>query len=211
MKEKQISSETIRRLAVYLRYLELLYEKGIRIISSSNITDALNIPSTQFRKDLSFFGEFGKRGVGYDVGKLIKVIRGIIGIDKKVKIIVIGAGKLGSALIRYPGFSDMNIEIVGVFDNNLEKIGKKIENVLIRDISEIEEFIKNEKIEIALICVPKEHAQNVCNVLVKTGIKGILNFAPVRIVSTGCVSVINFDMFSEICNLIYSLKKCFQG
>ncbi len=208
MKEKQISSETIRRLAVYLRYLEFLYEKGIRIISSSNITEALNIPSTQFRKDLSFFGEFGKRGVGYDVGKLIKVIRGIIGIDKKVKIIVIGAGKLGSALIGYPGFSDMNIEIVGAFDNNPEKIGKKIENVLIRDISEIEEFIKKEKIEIALICVPKENAQNICNVLVKAGIKGILNFAPVRIVATGCVSVSNFDMSSEICNLIYSLRKC---
>jgi len=208
MKEKQISSETIRRLAVYLRYLELLYEKGIRIISSSNITEALNIPSTQFRKDLSFFGEFGKRGVGYDVGKLIKVIRGIIGIDKKVKIIVIGAGKLGSALIGYPGFSDMNIEIVGAFDNNPEKIGKKIENVLIRDISEIEEFIKNEKIEIALICVPKEYAQNICDILVKAGIKGILSFAPVRIVATGCVSVSNFDMSSEICNLIYSLKKC---
>ncbi|MCD6221195.1 redox-sensing transcriptional repressor Rex [bacterium] len=208
MKGKHVSSETIRRLAVYLRYLELLYEKGIRIISSSNIMNALNIPSTQFRKDLSFFGEFGKRGVGYDIGKLIKVIKGIIGIDKKVKIIIIGAGKLGSALIEYPGFSDMNIEIVGAFDNNPEKIGKKISNILIRDISEIEEFIKNEKIEIALICVPREHAQNVCNILIKAGIKGILNFAPVKLITTGCVFVSNFDMSSEICNLIYSLKKC---
>jgi len=209
MKEKQISSETIKRLAIYLRYLELLYKKGIRIISSLNISEALNIPSTQFRKDLSFFGEFGKRGVGYDVGKLIKVIKGIIGVDKKVKVIVVGCGKLGSALIGYPGFSDMNIEIVGAFDNNPEKIGKKIESILIRDISEIEEFIKNEKIEIALICVPKEHAQNIYDILVNAGIKGILNFAPVRIVATGCVSVSNFDMSSEICNLIYSLKKCY--
>jgi len=208
MKEKHVSSETVRRLAVYLRYLELLYKRGIRIISSSNITDALNIPSTQFRKDLSFFGEFGKRGVGYDVGKLIKIIKEIIGIDKKVKTIIIGVGKLGSALIGYPGFSDMNIEIVGAFDNNPEKIGKKIENILIRDISKIEEFIKNEKIEIALICIPKEHAQNVCNILVKAGIKGILNFAPVRIVAAGCVSVSNFDIASEICNLIYFLKEC---
>ncbi len=211
MKGKHVSSETIRRLAVYLRYLELLYEKGVRIISSSDITNALNIPSTQFRKDLSFFGEFGKRGVGYDIGKLIKVIRGIIGIDKKVKIIIIGAGKLGSALIEYPGFSDMNIEIVGAFDNNPEKIGKKIANILIRDISEIEEFIKSEKIEIALICVPKEHAQNVCNILIKAGIKGILNFAPVKLITTGCVFVSNFDMSSEICNLMYSFKKCSQG
>jgi len=211
MKRKQVSSETIRRLAVYLRYLELLYEKGVRIISSANITDALNIPSTQFRKDLSFFGEFGKRGVGYDIGKLIKVIKGIIGIDKKVKVIIIGAGKLGSALIEYPGFSDMNIEVVGAFDNNPKKVGKKIGNILIRDISEIEEFIKSEKIEIALICVPKEQAQSVCNVLIKAGIKGILNFAPVRLITTGCVFVSNFDMSSEICNLMYSFKKCSQG
>jgi len=207
MKEKRISSETIKRLTIYLRSLEKLYNKGERIISSLNIERTLNIPSTQFRKDLSFFGEFGKRGVGYDIEKLIKEIKHIIGLDKKVKVIIVGVGRLGSALIGYPGFSDLNIEIVGAFDKSSEKIGKKVENLVIKDISEIEKFIKKGNIKIALICVPADQAQSVCNLLVEGGIKGILNFAPVKLIVKNQVSISNFDMSCEICNLNYLLKK----
>lgn len=208
MKKEQISPETIKRLAIYLRYLELLYEKGVRIISSAHITQALNIPSTQFRKDLSFFGEFGKRGVGYEVGKLIKVIKKIIGIEKKVKVALVGAGRLGTALIGYPGFIGLNIEIACAFDRDPAKIGKNVKGITIRDISEIYKCVKEKNIKIALICVPASQAQNVCDMLVEAGIKGILNFAPVKLVVDGCVFVSNVDMASEICNLIYWLRTC---
>ncbi len=207
MKKQQISSETIKRLAVYLRYLEKSYRQGIKIISSTNISKTLNIPSSQFRKDLSFFGEFGKRGVGYDIGKLIKEIKKIIGVDEKVKVIIVGVGRLGSALIGYTGFSDLNIEISGAFDKSSEKVGRKIENIVIKNISEIGKFIKKEKIKIAVICVPANQAQNVCDILVENGIKGILNFAPVKLLTRENFSVRNVDMASEICNLIYLLKR----
>ncbi|HOV21849.1 MAG TPA: redox-sensing transcriptional repressor Rex [bacterium] len=209
IKKQQISSETIKRLAVYLRYLEKLYREGVKIISSSHISKILNIPSSQFRKDLSFFGEFGKRGVGYDIGKLIREIKKIIGIDEKIRVIIIGVGRLGSALIGYPGFSDLNIEISGAFDKSPEKVGKKIENIIIRNISGIGEFIKKEKIKVAVICVPANQAQNVCDILVENSIKGILNFAPVKLLANENISISNVDVASEICNLIYLLKNSY--
>ena len=207
MDKKDVSPETIKRLTIYVRCLESIRKKDIDIISSKGVDVRLNIPHTQFRKDLSYFGEFGKRGVGYDVEKLIDTIKNILGLDKEIKVVVIGAGRLGSALIGYPGFSELNINIAGVFDKSSDKIGTYIENIKVLSMTDIGRFLKKEKISISLLTVPADEAQNVAEILVKAGIKGILNFAPATLVLPKEIYVSNVDMASELGNLIFRLKK----
>ena len=206
MKKKYVSPETIKRLTVYLRHLEILRHQGVEIISSEEITSFLNIPPAQFRKDLSYFGEFGKRGVGYNIENLIKVIKKIIGVDRKNNVVVIGVGRLGSALIGYPGFSKLNINIVGAFDNNPQKIGKVVEGIKIMDIKELKKFVKKNNIKIAILSVPADVAQSVGELAVEAGIKGILNFAPTPLVLPSDVNIVNVDMASELANIIFALK-----
>lgn len=206
MKRKYISPETIKRLTVYLRHLEILKERGVEIISSEEITSFLNIPPAQFRKDLSYFGEFGKRGVGYNIENLIKVIKKIIGVDRENNVVVIGVGKLGSALIGYPGFSKLNINIVGAFDKNLQKIGKMVGGIKIMDIKELKKFVKKNNVKIAILSVPADAAQNVGELIVEAGIKGILNFSPASLVLPPDVNIVNVDMASELANIIFALK-----
>lgn len=203
---KNISPETIKRMITYLRYLEMQKVKKVRIISSKDVTSFLNVPPEQFRKDLSFFGGFGKRGVGYDVEKLLKVIRGILGLDKKTRTVLAGAGRLGAALIQYPGFSGINLDIIAAFDNDAGKIGKKLKNTIILDILDIGRFIRKKKVKVAILCVPAGSAQGVADALVQAGVKGILNFAPVALVLPADVYVGNVDMASEIGNVVYHMK-----
>ncbi|MCX7917072.1 MAG: redox-sensing transcriptional repressor Rex [bacterium] len=204
--KKYIPYDTIKRLPVYLRYLIDIQKKGKKIVSSSEITNFLNIPSEQFRKDLSYFGKFGKRGIGYDVNLLIKELKKIIGIDKKVKVILIGVGRLGSALIRYKGFSSLNMEIIGIFDNDPSKIGKEVEGMKIMGMKELKKFIEKEKVQIGIITVPSEMAQEVAKTIIQVGIKGILNFAPVRLNLPPHIFVSYVDMASELGALICKLK-----
>lgn len=206
-KKQNIPTETIKRMVTYLRYLERVKKKGINIISSKDIKPLVNIPPEQFRKDLSFFGEFGKRGVGYNVENLIYTIKEILGLNRKIKAIVVGAGKLGTALIQYPGFGEVNVEIVAAFDNDKKKVGKSVNDVNIYDISEIKNFITKNNVEIAILCVPADAAQSVADVLVKAKIKSILNFAPVILLLPDNINVANVDMASEIGNIIYRMKE----
>ncbi len=146
MEEKYtISQETIKRMIRYLRYLEIQKDKGIKVISSKDVTSFLNVPPAQFRKDLSFFGEFGKRGVGYDVDSLILTIKEILGLNKRNSAVLVGAGRLGSALIKYPGFSDINIDIVAAFENDSKKIGQSLKNIKIYSIEGIRDFVRKNK------------------------------------------------------------------
>ncbi|MCM8767256.1 MAG: redox-sensing transcriptional repressor Rex [Candidatus Omnitrophica bacterium] len=206
MLKKNIPGDTIKRLPVYLRNLLNLKKEGKKIVSSKEITFSLNISPVQFRKDLSYFGKFGKRGVGYDVDNLIKMLKKIIGIDKKIKVILVGVGRLGSALIRYKGFSSMNMEIIGAFDNDPNKIGKKIEEIEIMSMDRMPEFLKRNKIEVGIICVPFDKAQEVAEHMIKSGIKGILNFAPTRLNLSKNIFVNYVDMASELGFLIFKLK-----
>ena len=201
-----ISPETIKRMITYLRYLEIQKKKGIRIISSKDVTSYLNVPPEQFRKDLSFFGGFGKRGVGYEVERLIKTIKKILGLDRKTRAILAGAGRLGAALIQYPGFSGINMDIIAAFDNDTGKIGKQLKSTRIYDIRNIGSFIRKSRVRVAFLCVPADSAQSVADSLVRAGIKGILNFAPVALVLPAGVYVGNVDMASEIGNVVYHMK-----
>jgi len=210
MAKNNIPVETIKRTVTYLRYLEREQQKGVRIISSRDITSFLNIPPAQFRKDLSFFGEFGKRGVGYNVETLIKTLKELLGLDKKVKAIVVGAGRLGTALVQYPGFLEINVEIVGAFDNDIRKIGQSIKGIYIYNIKDVEKFIMKNRIKVALLCVPADSAQSVANTLVEAGIKSILNFAPVVLILPEGINIANVDMASEIGSIIYRMKETSQ-
>ncbi|MCF7877820.1 MAG: redox-sensing transcriptional repressor Rex [Candidatus Omnitrophica bacterium] len=207
MVHNAISEETIKRLSLYLRNLRKLKENGVKIISSDKVTKLLKVSSFQFRKDLSYFGEFGKRGVGYQIDKLIKEIEKILGINKQWKIVLIGAGRLGSALLGFEGFSRFNIRIDYAFDTDRNKIGKVKHGVKIYDLSDLKKIVKKDKIKLALVSTPPHVAQGVVDELVKAGVKGILNFVPVALNVPEGVSVSNVDMACELESLIFFCKE----
>jgi redox-sensing transcriptional repressor len=200
------SPETIRRLSLYLRNLKRLKKKNIETISSDRLTQFLNVTPAQFRKDLSYFGEFGKRGVGYEVDRLIKELEIILGTNRQWKIVLVGVGKLGSALLGFPGFYSFNIKITCAFDQDKEKIGKVQSGVKIEDIKKLKDTIRKENIRIALVCTPPEVAQDISERLVEAGIKGILNFAPIILKTPPGIFVSNVDMACELESLIFFLK-----
>lgn len=201
------SLETIKRLSLYLRNLKGLREKGIDVISSSSLTKFLNVTPAQFRKDLSFFGGFGKRGVGYNVEKLAQEIENILGVNKEQGIIIVGVGKLGMALLGFEGFSKFNVKIASAFDVDKDKVGKVKKGVRINHIEKIKDIVKENDIKIAIISTPPEVAQEVANQLVSSGIKGILNFAPIVLKVPQTVSVSNVDMACELESLIFLTKR----
>ena len=205
--KNRFSLETIKRLGIYLRNLQEIKASGVDTISSGKITQLLNVTPVQFRKDLSYFGGFGKRGVGYNVERLIGAIENILGVDKKCDIVMVGAGRLGSALLGFDGFSKFNINIAYAFDNDKDKIGKVKRGVKIKDISSIKDIIKANDIKIAIISTPPEVAQKIADRLIEAGIKGILNFAPVTLKVPPSVSVSDVDMSCELESLIFFAKR----
>ncbi len=205
--KKSFSPETIRRLSLYLRNLRGLKQRGVKIVSSEEITRFLNISSPQFRKDLSYFGEFGKRGVGYEVDKLAQEIEKILGINKEWKIALVGVGGLGSALLKFPGFSKFNEKITVVFDNDAGKINKVKSGIKIQDINEIQQTLSKKNIKIVMICVSPENAQEIADKAIKANARAILNFAPVSLKVPKNVYVANVDMSCELETLIYFLNK----
>jgi len=209
LKQKNIPSITINRLSIYYRYLEKIIKTESKresiIISSSKIAEMTGINSAQIRKDLAYFGEFGKRGLGYPLIDLSKELRKILGLDKKWLVIIAGAGNLGQALIKYKGFKKRDFIIKGVFDNSPLKIGKKIDHIFIYDIEEMEKFIRREKINIGVLAIPPSSAQEVADKMVTGGIKAILNFAPTRILLPSEIIIRNVDLSIEFEGLTYYL------
>ena len=203
--KKRIAQTVVPRLSTYNRVLDKLYKEGVEIISSEELGERTGYSAAQIRKDLSFFGEFGQVGKGYYVKELKDSISQILGLDRTWKVVLVGAGNLGSALLAYPGFRERGFKIVAVFDNDLRKIGKKWEDVVLHDISEIPERVKEEEIQIGIIAVPAEAAQRVANMLVSSGIRAILNFAPVRIVVPEDVELRSAELSGELECLSYFL------
>ena len=207
--KKCFSSDTIKRLSLYLRNLRKIRKENIGIISSDKITKFLNVSAVQFRKDLSYFGEFGKRGVGYEVDTLVREIESILGINKKWPIALIGAGRLGGALLGFEGFSTFNIRITCAFDRCANKIGEVINGVKIRDVKTLKEEVRKQNIKVAVIATPPENAQGIADELVSVDIRGILNFVPVVLKVQDNVFVSNVDMACEMERLLFFVNPDF--
>jgi redox-sensing transcriptional repressor len=174
-----VSELTTARLSVYLRSLEALEAAGVNTISSKDLADQFNLNAAQIRKDLAYFGEFGVRGVGYYVKDLRRHIREILGLNRQIKVIIIGAGNLGLALADYPGFRHDGFEIVSLFDTAREKVGQYSRGgVVIRAMRDLDRVVEREKVEIAAIAVPAAAAQSVVDLVVEAGVRAILNFSP---------------------------------
>lgn len=210
LKKKNIPSVTINRLSIYHRCLEKILEtqneEYLKIVSSFKIEEMTGINSAQIRKDLAYFGEFGKRGLGYPVIDLSRELKKILGLDKEWSIIIAGAGNLGKALVKYKGFQKRGFIIKGIFDNSPIKIGKRLGHIFIYNIKEIEKFIQTEKISIGIIVVPADSAQEVADKMVAGGIKAILNFAPVHITLPPEIKIHNVDLSIEFEGLTYYLS-----
>ncbi|MEO6394091.1 MAG: redox-sensing transcriptional repressor Rex [Pyrinomonadaceae bacterium] len=209
MKSEKISELTTNRMSIYLRCLNLLEAAGIKTISSQALADQFNLNSAQIRKDLAYFGEFGVRGVGYFVEDLRRQITEILGLDANHRVAIVGAGRLGTALANYKGFADSNFTIVALFDNDREKIGKSTgkPEYPIYDVRKLSKIVHEENIDIAVITVPARVAQRVLNQIMSSGIRAVLNFAPVRLHARLGVKVKNVDLTISLESLSYFLAR----
>ena len=207
MKSEKISELTTARLSIYLRCLNTLHAAGIKTISSQSLAEQFNLNSAQIRKDLGYFGEFGVRGVGYYVEDLRDHITKILGLDNPHRVGIVGAGRLGTALANYNGFERSNFTVVALFDNDAQKIGKRIGEgkVLVHDVEKIAEIIRAEAIDIVVISVPARVAQKVLNQVMSAGVKAVLNFAPVSLQSRRGVKVKTVDLSTSLESLSYFL------
>ncbi len=205
MRYHKIPDETIRRLPVYLRQLLLLCQKNCTNVSSDNFSNLVHVPGSQIRKDFSYFGDFGVRGKGYDVKRLIKEIKKILKLDSTRQVALVGAGRLGSAILSYPGFERYSFKITCALDSDKRKIGKKIGNLTVKDTSKINS-LKKRKIKLAIVATPANVAQDVTERLVKAGVDGILNFAPCTLTTPKKVKVINIDIAMDLATLSYYLR-----
>lgn len=194
MKTLKIPEATIMRLSVYSRYLTEVDRKGIITISSGDIAEGVGVSPAQVRKDLAYFGEFGIRGVGYNVKDLHKDILKILGLSTEWSVSIVGLGNLGLALSTYRGFKERGFIITSLFDNDPNKIGRIIDGVEVMPIERIEEVVPRMKTQIGAITVPSAHAQEIANKLVKSGVKAILNFAPIVLNVPPEVELRNVDL-----------------
>jgi len=199
---RRIPNETVRRLPLYLRCLLLLSQNGSKSVSSEGLARIANVNAWQIRKDFSYFGGFGIRGFGYDIGNLTGQIRKILRLDAAHNAVLVGVGNLGSALLAYPGFKTYGFRIVAAFDNDSGKIGKKVGDVKIEDARRIG-MLKPKCVTLAIIAVPAAAAQQAVDSLVEAGVKGILNFSPVHITVPKKIKVITIDIATELARLPY--------
>lgn len=207
MANKSISMAVIRRLPKYYRYLGDLLNKDIQRISSKELSDIIGFTASQIRQDLNNFGGFGQQGYGYNIEDLHKEIGKILGLDKSYSAVIIGAGNLGQAIANYSGFKNAGFEIKALFDANPKVIGLKIRDFEILDSDFIEEYIKSNNIDIGILCVPKNGAQQLANMLVNAGIKGIWNFAPIDLNVSKDVIVENVNLTESLFTLSYLMKE----
>ena len=202
---KRIADSTVRRLSAYLRFLEDFEARGLSTISSEELANRGGTTSAQVRKDLSFFGSFGKRGLGYSVPELAGRLREILGLSREWRVVIIGAGKIGAALAQYRGFRQRGFNILAAYDNSPDKIGRKLEGIPVRDMAQIERDIQREKPDIVVLTVPGEEAQKVVDRVVRAGVKAILNFAPTQLQAPADVTVKNVNMAMELEGLSFAL------
>ncbi len=202
---KRIAESSVRRLSLYLRYVEGFAARGHLTVSSEELATSGGTTSAQVRKDLSSFGSFGTRGLGYAVPELMTQLREILGVGRDWRVVIVGAGKIGAALAQYHGFRQHGFHVVGIFDANKTRVGQLLEGIKIRDTAHFERDVRTLKPHIGIMTVPAEAAQPTATKLVKAGVRAILNFAPANLQVPDGITVRNVNMASELEVLTYSL------
>lgn len=200
---RKIAESTVRRLSLYLRFLEEFEEQGAKTVSSEALASRGGTTAAQVRKDLSFFGSFGKRGLGYQVPALITQLREILGLTRRYTVVVVGAGKIGSALVQYRGFRDRGFDLLAIYDNDPTKIGRLWDALVVRDVAHLEKDLQREPADIAAVVTPADSAQPVADRLVKCGVTAILNFAPAQLQVPEHVTVKTVNLVLELEALSY--------
>lgn len=207
MTKQNISLSVIKRLPKYYRYLESINDKGIIRVSSKELSEITGLTASQIRQDLNHFGCFGQQGYGYNVSELISELSKIIGVDKKYSMVLIGYGNIGHALYKYKSFRDLGYEFKGVFDKNPDLVSKKIDGeVEVKNIDDLEDYLKEEKIDIGIIATPKEVSQDICDKLCEGGVKGIWNFSPVDLKVKNGVVIESVHLDESLFTLTYFMN-----
>lgn len=202
----RISESTVRRLSHYYRVLEEVEDEGKRLISSHRLAEREGVTSAQVRKDLSCFGSFGRRGLGYNVTHLRKEIGAILGLDRRWRVAVVGAGNLGTALMLYRGFQKQGFDVVAAFDRDPARIGQPLGDLVVRDIAELPAAAKSGGFDMGVIATPLRAAQEVADALVAAGVRGILNLAPRKLFVPRHVALRTVDMTVEFESLSFALN-----
>ena len=202
----RISEPTVRRLSHYYRVLEEVHAEGRRMISSHRLAEREGVTSAQVRKDLSYFGSFGRRGLGYSVEHLRREIRSILGLDRRWRVALVGAGHIGSALLAYRGFAAQGFDVVAIYDRDPGRVGQRIGGLVVQDASAIPGAAAL-GIDIGVIATPLKAAQEVAEALVAAGVRGILNFAPRKLFVPEGVALRTVDMTMEFESLSFALHQ----
>ncbi len=205
-KSEHIPRATIRRLAMYVQVLETMQKKGIEVTSSDSLAKACGINASQVRRDLAYFGEFGVRGVGYNIVELIDAIRLSLGLDRQWQVALVGVGNLGRALLHYSEFKAHGFNIVRAFDCDPNKVGETVYGLEVLSTDKLQEEIDLVKIEMGILTTSSEHAQEAADILIDAGITSILNFAPIRISAPSHVSIEYVDFFHYLYNLAFDAQ-----
>lgn len=202
-----ISDLTVARLSIYLRCLRQLEARGVETVSSRELADEFHLNSGQIRKDLAYFGEFGIRGVGYRVGELKQHLIEILGLDRERRLVIVGAGNLGMALCHHKGFTGSTFLVVGVLDNDPEKVGHPTPaGLLVEDVSRLPTIVERRDVEIGVITTPPESAQQTCDVMAEAGLRTILNFAPTRLRTPAGTKTVSVDLKVHLEELSFFLS-----
>ena len=206
MQDSRISDAVVRRLPKYYRYLSELEAAGIERVSSSRMSTDMNLNASQIRRDLNCFGGFGQQGYGYQVTRLKQEIMKILGIGSSYKAVIVGAGNIGQALLKYRHFDEEGYHIVAVFDAEPALIGREVGSLTVRPMSELADFMRQNVVDIGIIAVPKNYAQQLADDLVSMGVRGIWNFAPVDVDARKGISVENVHLSDSLYILSYHMR-----
>jgi len=206
LKVYKIPEATVIRLSIYSRQLHYLKDAGVETVSSEEIANSVGVSSAQVRKDLAYFGEFGTRGVGYKVEELLGYLTKILGLDQQWNIVIVGAGKLGSALALYQGFRERGFAISAILDSDENKVGESLDDIVIEPMDVLESRVKEHGINIGIITVPAMNAQDVTDLLVQAGVNAILNFSPRVLKVPADIILRNVDLSVNLKVLSFNLS-----
>lgn len=206
-KKKNISMAVIKRLPKYHRYLEELLRNEVDRISSKELSKKIGFTASQIRQDFNCFGDFGQQGYGYNVKELHAQISNILGLTKEYKCIILGGGNIGQAIANYTKFQKLGFKLEIIFDINPKLVGLKIRDIEIKDIDTLEDYLKENNVDVGIICVPSRSAQNICDILIKNNVKGIWNFAPVDLKVPEGVFTENVHLSENLLTLTYLMNE----